>query len=142
MTAKPTVWADRLEGLPAIKMVWTARPNVQDIRKAFSDITAHLSYDEQSLYVVVDISSNPRFPLFDTVIHCLTGPFKHENLREWLVVGDSPAARQIESLLSRVTGRSNIRWFGTEAQAMAYLDEQAGSWRELLDTEEPNARAS
>lgn len=124
MTQNPTVWAEWLADLPAIKMVWMKDVTVPDVRDAFHDISAYLDNTEQPLPVIVDITRNPNFPIIETVLHALAGPFRHAMLSEWLVVGSSPAAHKIENLLSRVTSRSNIRWFESEEEAVSYAGRQ------------------
>lgn len=127
MEENPTVWSERLQDVPAIKMVWMGEVEVADLRDAFNDISAYLDDTEEPLPVIVDITRNPRFPIVETVLHALAGPFRHAMLSEWLVIGNSPAARKIEDLLARVTSRSNVRWFDTEEEAVAYIREQGSS---------------
>lgn len=124
MSHEKTVWSERIEELDAIKMVWGKRIEVDEMRVAFNDVVAYLNRADAPQCVIVDVSSNPRFPIIDTVIHCLAGPFKHPMLSEWLVIGGNDGARTIGNMLMRVSGRANIKWFDDEAAFMTYCEEQ------------------
>ena len=134
MSYEKTVWAERIEELDAIKMVWGKRIDVEEMRKAFSDVVAYLNRADAPQCVIVDVSSNPRFPIIDTVIHCLAGPFKHPMLNEWLVIGGNDGARTIGNMLMRVSGRANIKWFDDEAAFTAYCVEQKAERERLQST--------
>jgi hypothetical protein len=116
-----TVWVETLTDLPAVKMIWKRQVHSPDVSAAFQEIDKCLTRSKEPQYVIVDITSNPNFPIFETVIHCAVGPFRNPMLHEWLIVGENAGAKRIENLLSRMTGRSNVRWFNCEEQAIAYL---------------------
>jgi hypothetical protein len=125
MSQNGTVTVQHLEQPPAVKLVWMDGVDDGDLRAALGDLTAHLDGSDRPHYVIMDIRRDPRFPIADMVIDALVGPFQHEKLLEWLMVGDSPAAREAECELERLTGRSGLRWFDTHYDTLAYLNGQA-----------------
>jgi hypothetical protein len=122
MSQNGTVTVQHLEQPPAVKLVWMDGVDGGDLRAALGDLTAHLDGSDRPHYVIMDIRRDPRFPIADTVLDALVGPFQHEKLLEWLMVGDSPAAREAECELERLTGRSGLRWFDTHYDTLAYLN--------------------
>lgn len=124
VTPVRTVDIEDIEGHPAIKMTWQHQVKYYDVRDAFRGIEAKLNTSTQPLYVVVDITRSPNFPLNATVGEAAAGPYRNPNLVEWLIIGSNRGARMIEHLLSSITGRHNVRWFKTEAEVIAYLDSQ------------------
>jgi hypothetical protein len=96
--------------------------NERDTRNGFSSVSQILNGAQQPMFVVVDIRTNPDFPLASAVKAALEeGVYCHPMLQEWLVIGDNPLARVTEFLLKSATGRSNVRWFSTEAQLADYV---------------------
>jgi hypothetical protein len=85
-------------------------------------MTDLLSASAVPLRVVVDVSSNPRFPLSETISGAFWGPFRNQMLTEWLVIGASGMAHTIGRTLIGLSRRDNIRWFETMNEALAYLD--------------------
>ena len=96
-----------------------------DVTDAFKDINHLLNISSEPLFVIVDIRSNPNFPLSATLNGALFGPYRNPVLREWLIIGSNPLAHMIERILSEVTGRKNVRWFTTDADANAYVLQMA-----------------
>jgi hypothetical protein len=125
MSDNATVTVHHLERPPAVRLVWMSGVDGSDLRAALGDLAAHLDDSEQPHYVIMDIRRDPRFPLADTVLDALVGPFRHEKLLEWLIVGDSPAAREAECELQRLTGQGGLRWFDTHYDTLAYLNRQS-----------------
>ncbi|MCC6565168.1 MAG: hypothetical protein IT298_05340, partial [Chloroflexi bacterium] len=74
-----------------------------------------------SICILVDLRERPNFPLTDTLRGALDGVFQHHNLDKWLVVGSTSLAQTIGRTLSAITRRSNILWFKTYDEAIAYL---------------------
>lgn len=124
MNTEPTIRVTRVENAPALKMLWSCNIHPPDVGPAFQDINYRLNEASKPLFVMVDIGCNPNFPIFETVIHAATGPFRNPKLREWLIIGENVGAKRIENLLTRMTGSSNVRWFDDEAEAMAYIRAQ------------------
>jgi hypothetical protein len=127
MSQNGTVTVQHLEQPPAVKLVWMNGVDGSDLRAALRDLAAHLDGTQQPHYVIMDIRRDPRFPLADTVLDALVGLFQHEKRLEWLMVGDSPAAREAECELLRRTGRGGVRWFDTHYDTLAYLNGQAAT---------------
>jgi hypothetical protein len=120
MPANCTISVEPIEGWPAIRMTWCAQVNSNDVHVAFETICVHVFAATRPIYVVVDITANPNFPIFETVVGALP-IFKDPNLAAWLIVGSNSGAKAIEGLLARVTGRSNVQWFDAESDALNYL---------------------
>jgi TctA family transporter len=106
-----------------VKMSWSNKVNDQDVRNSFKEINSLLSVSAQPMFVLVDITADPNFPIAATLTGALFGPYRNPNLREWLIVGSNKAAHFIERTLSGATGRTIVRWFDTEADAAAYVAE-------------------
>ena len=107
----------------SIKMTWASRVNDNDVKQSFKEIDKILSAAAHPMFVVVDITSNPNFPITATLTGALFGPHRNPKLREWLIIGSNTAAHFIERTLSGATGRIIVRWFETEAQVSAYIQQ-------------------
>ena len=101
-------------------MIWQHDIIEADVAPAFQKISTALDATKRPLYVIVDLLSNPRFPIMTTVQEALP-PYRDPMLKEWLIVGSNWMAKAIESTLARITRHNNVRWFKTEAEALAYL---------------------
>ncbi len=117
-TKTVTVEYDAIHKL--IRMKWEAKVIAKDVRDAFRTIDDLLNRSEQPLYVLVDISSQPNFPISDTIVGALFGPYRNPKLIGWLIVGKTVIATMIERVLSTTTNINNVLWFNTEAEALAY----------------------
>ncbi|MBN1964160.1 MAG: hypothetical protein JW910_05915 [Anaerolineae bacterium] len=122
MTAQPTVHVEPIPGCPALKMTWQQHVRDEDVKTAFEDIIAALEAREAPLFVIVDLLSNPRFPLRTTVQEA-SSAYRDRRLAAWLIVGSNWMARMVEGSLSRLTGRHNVYWYESEAEALAALEE-------------------
>jgi hypothetical protein len=116
ITVKP------LADYPALYMTWEKQIHVQDVKVAFRTITARLQESKEPLYIIVDLSNQPRIPIVDTMVEALRGPFRNEKLTEWLVIGTTRDARWIADLLTKAAGRSNIQWFDANEDVFTYLE--------------------
>ncbi len=116
-----TVTVTPVEGHPALLMQWTSAPEKRDVRDAFKTMTEMLDASAVSLRVIVDVSSNPRFPLSETISGAFWGPFRNPKLAEWLVIGASMTSHTIGRTLTSLSRRDNICWFETMDEAMRYL---------------------
>lgn len=103
-----------------ISMVWNSKVSPKDVKAAFAEIDSILNASESPLYVLVDISANPNFPIADTIAGVLFGPYRNKNLKGWLIIGKTSMAQMIERVLSSVTGIKNVFWFDTEEEALEY----------------------
>ena len=116
-----TVRVEPIESYPALKMVWEHIILEADVAPAFQKIMTALDATNRPLYVIVDLLSNPRFPMMVTVQEALPC-YRDPMLKEWLIVGSNWMAKAIEGTLARITRHKNVRWFSTEADAIAYLN--------------------
>ncbi len=113
-----SILVDMFEEQCAIRMIWPRHVAPGAVRDAFNQITRYLNQNDCPIHVIVDIRSEPNFPVVETAVHALAGPQRHANLAGWLVVGSSPAARKIEGLLTQVTRKETVQWFDTEEEAL------------------------
>lgn len=110
-----------------IKMIWASRINDNDVRQSFKEIDKVLSAAARPMFVVVDISADPKFPLTATLTGALFGPQRNPNLREWLVIGSNDIAKFIDRTLTAITHRNLVRWFKNEAEVTAYIQKTLGN---------------
>ncbi|MCB9450757.1 MAG: hypothetical protein H6672_04925 [Anaerolineaceae bacterium] len=103
-------------------MTWDRCVNTHDVGTAFAKITEILSQSPTSLYIIVDLRSNPAIPAGPTLKSAFFGPYRDPKLEEWLIISSNRSARMIEKALSSAAGRHNVRWFETEDEAMIYLE--------------------
>ncbi|MBI1276689.1 MAG: hypothetical protein GC179_01040 [Anaerolineaceae bacterium] len=103
-----------------IKMTWANKVNDNDVRKSFKEINQILNDSARPMFVMVNIMSDPQFPIGATLTSALFGPYRHPRLQEWLIVGTNRTAQFIERTLAAATGNSNVRWFTDEAEAIDY----------------------
>lgn len=122
-----TVEVTQVVGYPAVRMTWQHMVKIDDLQPAFQQVTKALNVSSERMYVIVDLRSDPNFPIVDTVMGALRGPFRNPNLEEWLVICGNRAARMIGNMLTKATRRENIRWFDTIESAMTYLDTKQNS---------------
>jgi hypothetical protein len=121
MEASPTVIIEHQEHTDIIHMTWRRRVMSADVYTAFTTINDILEASDHPLYVIVDIRSNPNFPLTATIDGALSGPYRNPKLKEWLILGSNPVARIVERTLRTMAQRRNVVWFSTEAEIEAYL---------------------
>ncbi len=119
-----TVTIEQLANGNAIRMTWQRQVNAQDVERAFTAITDILKEASSPMYVVVDLLSNPNFPIGATLNAALFGPYRNPKLKEWLIIGSNSMAQFIERTLASVTGHRNVRWFKTQEEVSAYLNKQ------------------
>lgn len=118
----PTVTATPIDNYPAWLLAWEHTVNKTDVAPAFRALVQALEASAQPLWIVVDLHNDPVFPLHETITSALWGPFRHKQLREWLVVGSNNTAHLIGRTLSGITGRKNILWFKTIQEVYEYMD--------------------
>jgi len=106
-----------------IQMVWSHKVNDQDVRNSFKLVNQLLEAANHPIFVAVDISADPNFPIAATLTGALFGPYRNPNLREWLIIGSNSAARFIERTLSGATGRVIVRWFESRAEVDVYVEQ-------------------
>lgn len=109
-----------------IVMTWERNIVVTDVHHAFEVVMNHLEETETLIYVVVDITANPRFPVTQTVAEAMP-PHQHEMMAGWLVIGENILAKSIERVLSTMTQRKRIHWFDTIQDALDYIESSASN---------------
>ena len=120
--AQSTISVDSINNPHALRMVWHQDVQKSDVTWAFQQIETRLRNTDQPLYVIVDITAKPNFPLAATINAAMFGPYRNPQLKEWLIVGTNTMAKSIERVLAGSMGRKNVRWFETEDAALAYLE--------------------
>lgn len=108
-----------------IQMTWSHKVNDKDVRNSFKEVNNLLSAASHPVFITVDISADPNFPIAATLTGALFGPYRNPNLREWLIIGSNTAAQFIERTLSGATGRVIVRWFETQSEVDAYVEQAA-----------------
>lgn len=100
---------------------WQHDVDKNDVVQAFDDLRAFLKEASQPVHVIVDIRSDPGFPLQTTIANAMNDVYGHENLAEWLVVGENQFAKLIASVLERFRRRGNIQWLDSIEEAYIYV---------------------
>lgn len=121
--ATPTVYVEAMPQHAAWRMVWEHTVDERDVKRAFQRIEDILHAADTPVFIVVDITRNPRFPLRQTVTSAVAA-YRHPLLEKWLVVGKSMLGETIERLLASITQERKVAWFDTEAQALAHIERQ------------------
>ena len=114
-----TVSVEPLEEYNALRMIWGERPNNRDVRAAFADIIHYLDGAEGRVDIIVDIRTDPLFPLGATLTGAIA-PHSHRMMGTWLVVGGNTVAKFIGATLTSI-GRNHIEWFDSEEAAIEYI---------------------
>ena len=124
-----TVSVSHIQDYPALLMRWDAQPSDEDIRRAYQDIKTNLDAATTRMYVIVDLTADPRMPLLPTLNGALHGPYQHPRLIKWLVAGNHSLGRIVARLLAGATGEQHVVWFNTTDNALDYVNQQiaAGS---------------
>jgi len=122
MNTLSTVAVAPLEGRNAIVLRWDAWIDEFDVPAAFHGLTAELDRASLPVHVIVDLTRNPNLPLATTINETLSGPFSHPMMGEWLVIGSNRRAEIVARAITAVGLRTNIHWFETLADALAFLE--------------------
>ncbi|GEM_PF-4354753 len=121
-----TVTVKNIDNLPAIKLTCQDDASGTEMRAALDTIYAMLGTARQTpVYVVVDITHSTRLPLLQTLQKALDSCL-HQNMGQWLIVGDSPMAETLAQTLSGIMGRQGVRRFSSEPEALRYLALRCG----------------
>ena len=112
----------------AIRMYWKHTVDIGDVQVAFRLVQDILDRVDNPASVVIDLLSDPNFPLLTTLNCLVSGPLQHPQAREWLVVGSNSQVRIFAKTLADMdrTART-VRWFATDAQLQAHLGHLADS---------------
>jgi len=119
--ATPTITVEPINGYDILQMTWGPQVEEHDIAVAFRTIASFLKQSTQRIDVIVDISSNPHFPMQTVISETLGGPFNHPQMGMWVVVGVSRAAHIVANVLSRLGSRDRVFRFATQQEALSYL---------------------
>ncbi len=125
MSTNHTVSVERIEGYNALRMTWQRQVTETDVRDAFRKITDALENADEPTYMVVDLLSNPEFPMRVTVVEALPA-YRHPMLRQWLIVGSNRLAHMVETVLSGATRRKNVLWVSSEEEAVNHTSQAHG----------------
>ncbi len=112
-------------------MIWTKYPAREEVMLAFKQVNEILNASVLPMFVIVDIRSDPKFPVTATLSGALFGPQSNKKLRGWLVIGTSVTARFIDRTLVGATGRSLVDWFDDDAQVDAFLAQTPAEFASL-----------
>lgn len=104
-----------------VLMTWEQHILINDVREAFRSILQMLNEADHPVFVVVDIRSNPRFPVTQTIAEAIE-PYRHERAIGWLIVGHNLLARSIERVLAAITQRHVVTWFADLESAINHIE--------------------
>lgn len=126
MDLNATVRVEPVEGYTnAYWLRWNKQVIEADIAPAFHKLTAALDAANSPVYVIVDLRQDPNMPVAATMQETMAGPFRHENMGHWLVIGQNWRAEMIANVITKVGLRTNITWVKTEDEAFAHLEKLA-----------------
>lgn len=110
--------------LSAINRVWESEVSDYDVYSVFNPVQSQLSDAASPQYIVMDISSNPKFPLRETITAALFGFYRHPMAAEWLAVGVCEQWKFAEQMLVKATNGRKMRWFRDIAEAEEYIKQR------------------
>ncbi len=111
---------ENIQPYSALKIIWRDSLKDAEVIDSFAEINNALAQADQPIFIVFDLTANPTYPLLTTVHEALPA-YRHDMVREWLIIGNNWMARTIEGTLAKMTGKKNVRWFKSEADVLAYL---------------------
>ena len=117
----PTIIVELIADYNILKMIWGPQVEEHDIAVAFRSIASTLKKSEYPIDVIVDISSNPHFPMQTVISEALSGPFNYPHMGTWVVVGTSRAAHIVSNVLNRLSGQEKVFRFSTQEEALSHL---------------------
>jgi len=123
MESEITVSVEVINDHGDLKMVWEAYPKDKHVSSAFDYINTSLNETHHPIYILVDLQSDPQIPLTTTIREVMSGPFRHKNLKKWLVVGRNRRAQVVARVMDTISKDSTILWFDTENEALDKLNE-------------------
>ena len=120
------LYVEPLAGYGALQLVWQEKADPQEISHAFESLKIYLDSYDEPVYVLVDISSKPQIPIMYTIHNVLSGIHQHKNLMQWVVVGESTAAKRVASVLNSFSGQEKIVWVGSRDEAIEHIKTELG----------------
>lgn len=100
-------------------MRWGSQPSVVNVNHAFDVLKLHLHNATSAVTIIVDIRSDPNFPLQVTGRRALAIT-RHPDFEQWMVVGSNRSAQMISNVLKSVVN-AKISWFESCEDALAHL---------------------
>lgn len=116
----PTVRIERGDAPNILRMVWDHEVFESDIKSAFQKLFDLLDDATQPQSIIVDLTSDPQFPLIETMMSALPS-YRHARVSAWLVVGSNTFARYIAQFLGTAVKRANVHWFDNETEVVDFL---------------------
>jgi hypothetical protein len=114
-----TVRIEPIPGYNALRMTWHHEPASDDAKAAFQQIIDYLDKAEAKVNIVVDVQSDPQFPL-GTTLSGAARPHTHPRMGRWLVIGQNRLAQLIGNAMNALSDEK-ILWFSTEEEALVHL---------------------
>jgi hypothetical protein len=116
-----TVFLARLEDTPHFRITCLREVDAEDMAAVMHTLQSLLDYSRAPLYVLIDLRANTTFPIHATLSEAVRGPLCHPMMGGWLLVGERPHTAVLGKLMLRLSPTSAVRWFNTEAEALAAL---------------------
>ena len=116
-----TAQVEALYPFQAVRICWSQRVDVDDMRLAFERVKAILDSTPQPLHLVMDTQNNQSIPLMPLIQSLLNGPLTHPRLGTCLIIGPSGQARILAKTLSEMAREATVRWCPNDEAALAHL---------------------
>lgn len=118
----PTVTVTPIEGCSHVLLMdWESAPKHHDVSAAFQAMMHYLDDAAHKIHVVVNLLDDPKITALETARNALFGPQRHRNMGDWLVVGSSPLAKLVETMMTTFSS-NNVYWFSTLEEALAFAE--------------------
>lgn len=116
-----TAQVEALFDYRAVRIHWSRRVDMDDMRLAFERVAAILDTAQQPLHLVMDTQNNQSIPLMPLIQGLLNGPLAHPRLGTCLIVGLSGQARILAKTLGEMARDSDVQWFANDEIAFSHL---------------------
>jgi hypothetical protein len=115
------ITTDYLATEGAIKLICPDYIGANDLQIALNRLADFLNNSTAPLYVIVDLSNDPTFSTQAVIDAALDSLYRHSQVREWLLIGQSELGRMVVNVVKTATGVDRVRWFDSEADALEYI---------------------
>lgn len=122
-----TVRVEHLPGYNALKMTWYSPIRKTDVGRAVQELRGVLGQLRAPVYLLINLKGDATIPLDMTLTSTLYRLSGHPRLAEVLVCGAISSAETLDRRLALLTGRSMVRKFAAEDDALQYLSAQVPS---------------
>lgn len=122
-----SVTVEQIADAPVVWTNWLDTVRSQDIEQAYHAVMDVVNRSNERVYVVVDLSHEPRIPMRDLLNGALAGPYTDPKVAKWLVIGQDDRSRSMANTLFFVTGQHKVQWFENESAAFDYLQQSGWS---------------